>query len=66
MRSVVIRVVALRRNDFAGMAQAGADKVTYDELIVLFPELASSDCPVRMPARPFVRRFEASLLTTQL
>ncbi|MEJ8560922.1 Hint domain-containing protein [Yoonia sp. GPGPB17] len=47
---------------FLGEYQADADKATYDELVSLFPELAARDHPLRHPARPFVRGFEACLL----
>ena len=51
---------------FVGDYHTGADKKTYDELIALFPELADLDHPGRVPARRFLRRFEAAAVATRL
>lgn len=51
---------------FVGDYQAGADTRTYDELTTLFPELVDQDYPGRVPARPFLRRFEAAAIAARL
>ncbi|WP_371169398.1 Hint domain-containing protein [Aliiroseovarius sp. 2305UL8-7] len=49
---------------FVGDHQTSADTATYEELITLFPELADRDHPSRIPARLFLRGFEAKAMTT--
>lgn len=48
---------------FVGDYQSQADAATYEELITLFPELKDRAHPARKPARMFLKKYEARVIS---